>query len=307
MGGKPRVLLIGGKPFNVPKEFEEHLDLIRHIEQDERHIAMLPKVDYIVVLSNWVNHSAVAACRKQLNEVPVVWVNKGWNAMYPEFLRRGIIKPEPVAVPAVQVVRAGAGVGYAEVPSEVQIIPPPDMAPIPKAEPEQPPTPLGERVVGDLWHVHVSVWSGKWAVALDRPAKEIIDCAVLEPKSADDFMNWLKVTPQQAKDIWGGYLKSRALFCRRNGIAYERRGKPHAARSKPVPGGMGDLAVMIERVTALTEQRGALGKERAALNERLSVLNEEFRKVDAEIEKLKPVLAAIDQLQRAVKAAGAKP
>lgn len=296
MDGKPRVLLIGGKPFNVPKEFETHFDLIRHIEQDERHISMLPKVDYIVVLTNWVNHSAIAACRRQLAAIPLVWVNKGWNAMEAEFVRRGIIKPEPVAVPAIQVTYSKETGGAVETPSEVQVIPP---TPPPQAVTVPP--------EADKWAEHVRAWAGKWTVELDRPAKEIIDCAVLEPKSAEDFMNWLKITPRQAKDIWTGYLKSRANYCRVNGIPYEPtlNGKPNPRPSragKVVPEGMGDLAAMIDRVRNLTTQRGELGRERAALNERLAKLNDDFKKVDLEIEKLKPVLAAIDQLQRAVKA-----
>lgn len=282
---KPRVLLIGGKPFNVPKEFGEHFDLIRHIEQDERHIAMLPKVDYIVVLTNWVNHSAIAACRRQLNAVPLVWVNKGWNAMEAEFLRRGIIKPEPVAVPAVQVTYSKETEGATETPTEIEIVPP-----TPPPEPPQ----------EDKWLEHVRAWAGKWTVTLDRPAKEIIDCAVLEPKSADDFMSWLKITPEQARDIWIGYQKSRIQFCRRNGIGYEPTRRPPRA-SKAVPG-MDDLSAVIDRVTKLNDERSKLGKERAALRERLVKLDDDFKKIDLEIEKLKPVLDAINQLQKAVKA-----
>ena len=88
------VLMVGGKPFNVPPEFYQHFDLVKHIEQDSsKPSGSLPNVDYIVVLTNWVDHSTIEQVKRKLPGTPVVYVQKGWNAMRAEFERRGIIKP----------------------------------------------------------------------------------------------------------------------------------------------------------------------------------------------------------------------
>jgi hypothetical protein len=98
---KPTVLWVGGKPFNVPPEFTEHFDIVKHIEQDEKRMSgRLPEVDFVIILTNWVSHNQQNHIKKYIRPgTPIVWVQKGWNAMKVELERRGILKSskeEPV-------------------------------------------------------------------------------------------------------------------------------------------------------------------------------------------------------------------
>ncbi|MGH9391891.1 MAG: hypothetical protein ACRD1Z_19995 [Vicinamibacteria bacterium] len=90
---KPRLLVVGGKGFNVPRQLGDHFEIVRHIEQEEKKIGTLPAVDYILVITNWVNHGAIEQVKKALPDVPVVWVKAGWRSMEAELVRRQIISP----------------------------------------------------------------------------------------------------------------------------------------------------------------------------------------------------------------------
>jgi hypothetical protein len=100
---KPKVLWVGGKPFNVPDEFHERFDIVRHIEQDEKRLSgSLPNVDFILILTNWVSHKAETFVRTGLPDVPVVWTGKGWNSIKVELERRGLLQPEVSVVEPIE-------------------------------------------------------------------------------------------------------------------------------------------------------------------------------------------------------------
>lgn len=96
--GKPRLLIIGGKPFNVPPQISEHFEIAKHIEQDQMKFS-LPSADYVMVICNWVNHSAISSVRNSMPRTPVIWVRKGWPAMRAELLRRGLIPEAEIETP----------------------------------------------------------------------------------------------------------------------------------------------------------------------------------------------------------------
>lgn len=96
---KSRVLLIGGKKFNVPRQFADHFEIVRHIEQEEKRFQSMPRVDYVVIITNWVNHSAVQAATQGLPGVPLVYVRAGWKSMVAEFVKRGMMEVPTEPVP----------------------------------------------------------------------------------------------------------------------------------------------------------------------------------------------------------------
>lgn len=103
--GLPKVLLVGGLDFNIPKELYTHFNIVKHLSQKNRRIHQVPNADYIFVISDWANHSMVETVKKQ-TKAPVIWLRKGWAAMKEELSRRSILPPEgaeeapPEATPA---------------------------------------------------------------------------------------------------------------------------------------------------------------------------------------------------------------
>ena len=87
---KPRVVIVGGMHFNVPAEFFEHFELVKHIEQSTNRLNQLPRCDYVFAISDWVSHGIVKAIKRETG-LPIIWLRKGWNAMKAELQKRGLI------------------------------------------------------------------------------------------------------------------------------------------------------------------------------------------------------------------------
>jgi len=90
---KPRVVIVGGMHFNVPAEFFEHFELVKHIEQATNRLNQLPRCDYVFAISDWVSHGMVKAIKRETG-LPIIWLRKGWNAMKAELQKRGLVPPD---------------------------------------------------------------------------------------------------------------------------------------------------------------------------------------------------------------------
>lgn len=117
MAEKIRVLVVGGKPYDLSEEFLERFEVVKHVEQDQSVSASLShiRVDYVLVLTNWVEHASINAVKNRVS-APIVFLNKGWVHQKRELERRGILTPDapapaPAAVSSVPVVAPASGGG----------------------------------------------------------------------------------------------------------------------------------------------------------------------------------------------------
>lgn len=188
MEGKrlPKVILVGGLDFNVPKELYTHFEVVKHLTENRR-FQKLPDADFIFVLSNWANHATVDTVKKQ-SKVPVVWLRKGWAAMKEELVRRSILPPDGV-------------------PQEA----PPEATPSPSSEGEgQPESGLSE---DELWKIY-----GSQIIQAIRSALKAHELV-----KEEDFLEILSLAGPSKKDcklfLESGRLQMKGLVeCVRPGI-----------------------------------------------------------------------------------------
>ncbi len=90
---RQRVIIVGGRDYNIPKELRERFEIVRHYEQKTSRIDQLPAADYVFVITDFVNHNVVDAVKRQ-SSIPVVWLGRGWSHMKLELQRRSILPPD---------------------------------------------------------------------------------------------------------------------------------------------------------------------------------------------------------------------
>lgn len=94
MTSQPRVIVVGGLAFNIPKELTESVEIVKHVEQSSSYrVGTLPNADFILVISEFASHNLIDVVRNQVN-VPVIRLPKGWAGMKTELQKRCILPPD---------------------------------------------------------------------------------------------------------------------------------------------------------------------------------------------------------------------
>ena len=116
---KPRAVIVGGKGFNVSKQYHQYFEVVRHFDQDSSgRVTSVKDVDIILVIRDFVDHSLMNHVATTFPGVPIVATRNGWSHMYTELQRRNLLPAlEPSTVEVDQ-----------EPP--VPVIPEPEVAPI---------------------------------------------------------------------------------------------------------------------------------------------------------------------------------
>lgn len=92
---KPRVIVVGGMSFNIPRELAESVEIVKHVEQTASYrVGTLPAADYILVIADFTSHTLVDVVKNQMNS-KVIYLQKGWASMKSELQRRSILPPDP--------------------------------------------------------------------------------------------------------------------------------------------------------------------------------------------------------------------
>lgn len=99
--GRTRAVVLGGKDFNVPKQLHRYFELVKHFHQDKSsRITGMPDCDIILVIRDYIHHSAIEQAAALAPGVPIVAARAGWSHMYAELERRKLLPtPQDMAVP----------------------------------------------------------------------------------------------------------------------------------------------------------------------------------------------------------------
>jgi hypothetical protein len=314
---KPRLLIIGGKPFNVPKQLLDHFEIAKHIEQDQAKFSF-PNADYIFVITNWVNHSAISSARKAMPRTPVIWVRKGWPAMRAELLRQGLIEE---AVEAEAFVENGTMDEPETVPEDpaaamteeeleaatrpAQEVPTNGATPEPPPSPPPVPTPKkDEAEVHSLWKAHVMKYVGdncqRFGIDMMKAA-EFFSVALHEDVTQHDLKAEFDLDDSAALSLFYSFGKSRGQFRMRLGLAPIHAGKrPRFARASPPPPAPVPVPVPSE-VDRMLQEYMRLSQEKSKLIEEQHNLEAKIESVNKQLEIMKPFAEHFKGLAAAAK------
>ena len=106
---KPRAVIVGGKGFNVSKQFHQYFEIVKHFDQDTNgKVTPVKDVDIILVIRDFVDHSTIGNVSATFPGVPIVAARNGWSHMYMELERRKLLPvPEtPVEMTTTEVAEA---------------------------------------------------------------------------------------------------------------------------------------------------------------------------------------------------------
>jgi len=314
---KRRMLVIGGKAFNIPKQLHDHFNIVKQIEQDERRVPQLPHVDYVLCITNWVNHGAIATARKQIPNVPMIWVRKGWNAMRAELVRRGLIPDEvPDATEAEEVETAVEPEMSVEDDVPVEIEDP--LASVSEEElermtrPEEAQRPVAVQAAGvasDIlpeWKAWVGLWAEKVSdkIGMDSTSIAALVLSVDEP-TPQTFKDGFGIDDDAAYKLWISFGKSRGHFRGSKGMSPVPPRRTPMRTLSPIAGSSvlpsGPVTVLPSDTMALVNLSRKLVERKSAIKGQIETLQEDIEKIDKQLEELKPFLSAVEQLQRVTK------
>lgn len=313
---KPRLLVIGGKPFNIPPPLKAYFEIAKHIEQDQSKFSIC-SADYILVITNWVNHSAIQSARKALPNTPVVWVKKGWPSMRAEFIRRGIIADEvvpqdslepPVQEPAIDPAAESpvADDPFASMTEEqLELATRPD----PKSEgavmKHSPDEPADK--IGPLWKAHVMKFVGDAAARVSlnmEKAVEFLSVALNEEFVPDDLRKELDLSEIAAHSLYISFGKSRGQFRARNGLPpIHTRAKPRVrtpALPPPPPPVPSEVDRMVQEFTRLTQEKSKLLEEQHVIEGKIEAVNKQLEIMKPFSEHFKGLAAAAKKVREAL-------
>lgn len=106
---KPKALVLGGKPFNLPAELRRLVEIERHIVQEDlKHWSppsISSKYDLVLVIAEFALPRVVEEVKRMVR-VPVIHLQRGWGRMREELIQHGFLTnevdlstPKPKAVP----------------------------------------------------------------------------------------------------------------------------------------------------------------------------------------------------------------
>ena len=332
---KPRLLLIGGKAFNVPSELRTHFDIARHIEQEDKKFATMPTVDYILVITNWVNHGAIASARKSLPKTPIIWVRKGWPAMSAELQRRGLLAA-PVA-PVTEVPE--------EVIAEIVEAPPVPDDPFAKMTDEQleaatrpevvlpvqetavpqpiaPVAPTPERTDPILksldeanagWQAQVMKFCAEACPALGIDPMKAVDffsVALHEELGPPDLKAQFDLSDESAHGLYISFGKSRGQYRTKFGLApihtRSKIVKPRAAPPPPPAPVPSEVDRMLQEYMRLTSEKSKLLEEQHDLEAKIEAVNKQLEIMKPFADHFKNLAAAAKKVREALEQQGRK-
>lgn len=94
---RPKALVLGGKPFNLPAELRRLIDVERHIVQaDLKHWcppSISGKYDMVLVIAEFSIPRVVEEIKRRVH-VPVIHLQRGWGRMREELIRHGFLTNE---------------------------------------------------------------------------------------------------------------------------------------------------------------------------------------------------------------------
>ncbi len=328
----PRLLIIGGKPFNVPPRLKDYFEIARHVEQEERKLGTLPTVDYILVITNWVNHGAIATARKVLPGVPVIWVRKGWPAMSAELRRRGLIPeeavaPEPEVPEAPEPVAAGepkedefasmteeqleAATRPEVQPVQETAVPQTPALPAPVTAPTNAETPKRPDAydieMGKLWQGHVMKFVGdtfaKFGADMTK-AVEFFSVALHEEFAPEDLKKEFGLSDDDAHGLYVSFGKSRGQFrAKWNLPPIHTRAKVLKPRPAPVAPPVpvpSEVDRMLQEYTRLTQEKSKLLEEQHVLEGKIEAVNKQLDIMKPFADHFKGLAAAAKKVREAL-------
>ena len=326
----PRLLIIGGKQFNIPPRLKDYFDIARHIEQEERKLGTLPNVDYILVITNWVNHGAIASARKVMPKTPVIWVRKGWPAMSAELRRRGLIpeeavvpqEPEPeVAPPPVETAEpedefakmTDEQLEEATRPEPAPVLPAVTAPPQSQEEPAPRPVAQDDEMTAN-WKGAVMKFVGEFCTKIDMTkAVDFFSVALHEEFSPEDLKKEFGINDEDARSLFVSFGKSRGQFRAKWGLApIHTRAKLLKTRPQapvppapvPVPS---EVDRMLQEYMRLTQEKSKLLEEQHALEAKIEGVNKQLEIMKPFADHFKSLAAAAKKVREALEQQSRKP
>ena len=93
---KPRVLVFGGMPHNIPNDLRRACDIVRHITVDDAKrlnvstMTNMGKYDCVIVIVRFANKKDARTLQATLS-VPCIFAAGGWGKMQSELIRHGFL------------------------------------------------------------------------------------------------------------------------------------------------------------------------------------------------------------------------
>ena len=301
---KKRILVVGGKPFNLPRQLADHFYIVKQIEQDQKRFQIPQNIEFVLVLTNWVNHTAIQTVQRQTN-VPIIWVRKGWNAMKAELQRRGLVPPDPEEVPEPL-----EETEPVEVEPETPATSGDDTSSMSEEELERLTRPENEKDITDeireKWKENVHRFAAKVATDFNLSVDKIIDVTYTRLNGdlhPDLFVKELGLDEEKARTFWVRFSKSRGQFRGRVGLPHihsnvnlpPRKRKPSApVRTAGVSAIPSDVDRMLEEFLRLTG-------DRSKLLEKQHEIELEIKKLDEKLQMFKPFESHLKGLAEAAR------
>lgn len=94
---KPRVIILGGMKFNVPRKVHDLFEVVKHYEQGRGLGMNSPAADLILHLYEYSNSADLQILTRRLPDATVVRTRASWSHMATRLLDMGLMPPEPVA------------------------------------------------------------------------------------------------------------------------------------------------------------------------------------------------------------------
>lgn len=335
---KPRLLLIGGKAFNVPAELRTYFDIARHIEQEDKKFATMPTVDYILVLTNWVNHGAIASARKSLPKTPIIWVRKGWPAMSAELQRRGLIQapaappeiPEEViaevaeAPPVPDDPFASMTDEQLEAATRPEVTVPVQETTVPQtatpAAPAAPgaeintPYPDGLKDANAGWQAQVMKFCAENCPDLGIDPMKAVDffsVALHEELGPPDLKAQFDLSDEAAHGLYISFGKSRGQYRVKFGLppihTRAKIARPRATPPPPVPAPVpSEVDRMLQEYMRLTAEKSKLLEEQHVLEDKIVGVNKQLEIMKPFAEHFKGLAVAAKKVREALEQQGRK-
>ena len=277
----PKLMIVGGKPFNVPGQVYRHFEVIQHITQEQRKPVAKTGAEYILVIRSWVSHGQVRDAVSANPTAKVVQIIKGWAHMIEQFQKYGIdlTEKEPQEVPEEP--------NLEETHPEVQIPPPAE----PEPEPEVTPAPE-DNGHSKEWVTHVERWATKMASNYDRQPSELIALFLdqdLKEITSDIVGQRLSLVSDPAVRLMKSFNKSRGQYrLKRDGVRKSRKS------AVQIPPEFMELARKMEEAEGLHDKLSKLVAERDRIEEQITG-------VQNDLKQFAEASTAMEMLRNAVK------
>lgn len=171
---KPRVLIFGGMPKNIPNDLRNAVDIVRHITTDQckrievSQLVGVGKYDCIIVITRFASTRDARILEKSMS-VPCIFASGGWGKMQAELQRYGfLVNEDDKSKPKDKAAAVSA---------------PPEYVPPVEVQP-----PASETTIGlppeELWRLY-----GKKAIACVRavlkPGEKVLEADIVDTLALD--------------------------------------------------------------------------------------------------------------------------